>query len=375
MSPHLLFVAIDVIAIFGGGLLAAHLLATLPESRNAQLVVLVITARICHVLLTRQEYGYWIPSPLQVDVGGWAPLLNIGRNGAPGLYMLLCYSLFQEGRRFPRWLLALFVLQLLLEEPVHLLVAPGAPLERPLTETVPSLLQALFIGFALFWTLADWRSDLVETRRLLRALFLVVIGVQMLASSLLLRVIIPGELILSYYVHVALVGFGALVTALVLFRLMGDDVARYLIVDRPPASAEPAPAAARADPAEDEALARLQALLERERIYREAGLSLGELAGRLKMPEYRLRKLIHEHLGQRNFNAFLHEYRIREACGMLRDPEMARTPILTIALSVGYRSVNTFNRGFRAVMGMTPSQYRAQVEPGAAHEAPERAGG
>ena len=34
-------------------------------------------------------------------------------------------------------------------------------------------------------------------------------------------------------------------------------------------------------------------------------------------------------------------------------------PILSIALSTGYQSINTFNRGFRDVMGMTPSAYRA----------------
>ena len=40
-----------------------------------------------------------------------------------------------------------------------------------------------------------------------------------------------------------------------------------------------------------------------------------------------------------------------------------RVPILTIALSTGYQSVNTFNRGFREVMGITPSAYRSQ-DPG-----------
>jgi len=38
---------------------------------------------------------------------------------------------------------------------------------------------------------------------------------------------------------------------------------------------------------------------------------------------------------------------------------MRRTPILTIALSVGYQSINTFNRGFRDIMDMTPSEYRS----------------
>ena len=103
-------------------------------------------------------------------------------------------------------------------------------------------------------------------------------------------------------------------------------------------------------------------MLEEGRIYRRAGLSLADLATRVGLPEYRMRALIHEELGYANFNAFLHAYRIREAAAQLRDPALRRMPILTIALSVGYQSINTFNRGFRDVMGMTPSAFRAGDE-------------
>ncbi|MXY51664.1 MAG: helix-turn-helix transcriptional regulator [Gammaproteobacteria bacterium] len=84
------------------------------------------------------------------------------------------------------------------------------------------------------------------------------------------------------------------------------------------------------------------------------------LADELRLPEYRLRKLIHEEMGFRNFNVFLHHYRLREACGMLSDRRQARTPILTIALTVGYQSINTFNRAFRQTLGETPSAFRAR---------------
>jgi AraC-like DNA-binding protein len=90
------------------------------------------------------------------------------------------------------------------------------------------------------------------------------------------------------------------------------------------------------------------------------------------LPEYRLRRLIHEELGHRNFNSFLHEYRIREACGQLGDQQQWRTPILTIALSVGYQSINTFNRAFREVTGMTPSAYRSAKGQSRARQQPNR---
>jgi AraC-like DNA-binding protein len=108
-----------------------------------------------------------------------------------------------------------------------------------------------------------------------------------------------------------------------------------------------------------DALVRLNDLLDLEHVYRRPSLTLRELADLVGLPEYRMRKLINEQLGYQNFNAFLHEYRIREACKQLRDPNMRRVPILTIALSTGYQSINTFNRGFREIIGITPSAYRA----------------
>lgn len=58
---------------------------------------------------------------------------------------------------------------------------------------------------------------------------------------------------------------------------------------------------------------------------------------RLAIPEYRLRALINKRLGYRNFNALLHEHRLRDACERLADPARAHLPILTIALDVGFR--------------------------------------
>jgi AraC-like DNA-binding protein len=99
--------------------------------------------------------------------------------------------------------------------------------------------------------------------------------------------------------------------------------------------------------------------MDEERLYREAGLTLKRLADRVGLPEYRLRRLIHDRLGFQNFSAFLHSYRIRDVCVQLADPDLRRTPILTIAFDAGYQSMNTFNRAFRGIMGVTPSAYRA----------------
>ena len=110
----------------------------------------------------------------------------------------------------------------------------------------------------------------------------------------------------------------------------------------------------------DRNLAALTRALEAEKIYLTPGLSIRDLAKHLAMPEYRLRALINKRLGYRNFNALLHEYRLRDACDQLADPAKAHLPILTIALDVGYQSIAPFNQAFRDAMGCTPSAYRQQ---------------
>ena len=95
-----------------------------------------------------------------------------------------------------------------------------------------------------------------------------------------------------------------------------------------------------------------------ERAYRQDGLTIGTLAQQLGLPEYRLRRLINQALGYRNFNSFVNHYRIAEVKAALADPSQAEVPVLTIALDAGFSSLGPFNRAFKAETGMTPSEYR-----------------
>jgi AraC-like DNA-binding protein len=367
MSAALVFLAVDVAPLVCAALLCGRVLASQPRLRSAQLIGLIALATACGVVLGHQEYGYWMPAAFRIDVGGWAWALNLARNLTPGLFMLLCFTLFTDGRRFPRRLLILLAVQLALEEPGGAMIPQAWRYARLVSQTAPALLQTLFVGVALYWIAVDWRADLIERRRGARVLSLVVSGLLTLVSGLLTRVLIDPDSPANYAVHVALTFADLAILTFVLFQLTDGEVGRYLAF-------EPA-GAARRRPAVDSdaglALARLAGLLEAERVWQEEGLSLKRLADRVGLPEYRLRKLIHEQLGYRNFNALLHDYRVREACRQLGDPVLRRTPILTIALSVGYASVNTFNRGFREIMGVTPSAWRAAALAAAAKPAPE----
>ena len=99
-------------------------------------------------------------------------------------------------------------------------------------------------------------------------------------------------------------------------------------------------------------------LMGDERIYRHDNITIGTLATRLGIPEYRLRRLINQRLGYRNFNVFLNNHRIDEAKAALADPSQAEVPVITIAMDAGFQSLGPFNRAFKATTGVTPTEYR-----------------
>jgi AraC-like DNA-binding protein len=98
--------------------------------------------------------------------------------------------------------------------------------------------------------------------------------------------------------------------------------------------------------------------MEKDRIYREEGFSIALLADRMRIPEYRLRRLINQRLGQRNFTGFVNSYRLAETIAALADPGQAQVPILTIALDAGFQSLGPFNRAFKSETGVTPTEFR-----------------
>ena len=115
------------------------------------------------------------------------------------------------------------------------------------------------------------------------------------------------------------------------------------------------------DPAEERLAATLQRLMAQERVYRSEDLSVASLAARLAVPEYRLRRLINQRLGHRNFNAYINGFRLDEARAALADPARRALPVLSIALDAGFQSIGPFNRAFKAATGLTPTEFRQQT--------------
>ena len=106
---------------------------------------------------------------------------------------------------------------------------------------------------------------------------------------------------------------------------------------------------------------RICHVVEAERLYAQPGLTIGALASRVGLQEYRLRKLINATLNCRNFNQFLNQYRIAEAARRLQNQEETQVPIATIAQESGFAALSSFNKAFKQMKGVTPSRFRSDV--------------
>lgn len=218
----------------------------------------------------------------------------------------------------------------------------------------------LFVLLGLYEAWRDMAVDLVERRRRLRVVFMAATGVYLALTlgvqswNLLLDTTTPALVMRANTVLVAIVSLCA---------------AGFLLQPRTENWLDPArtKAPVQLNRVESTVLANLERALENDRIYLEEGLTIGALAERLRTGEHVLRRVINRGMGYRNFNDFLHAWRIREACEELARPEQARLPVLSIALKVGYGSIGAFNRAFKARIGMTPTDFRRTVINGTSH--------
>lgn len=221
-----------------------------------------------------------------------------------------------------------------------------------------------FIGAALYDAWRTWDGDLVEGRRKLRWALLAYLGgyglVILVAEMYLLGARPPAWLDLLNVVMID----ASLLAALVLLLQPHPAMAEALLAPAAAPAAPPQPTAVQAVDTDELLLARLRELMETQKLYRDAELSVGTLANRAAVPEYVLRRLIHQRLGHRNFASYVNEHRLEEVAQRLRDPALARRPVLTLALEAGFGSIGPFNRAFKERYGVTPTEFRTQERTG-----------
>ena len=218
-----------------------------------------------------------------------------------------------------------------------------------------NLLALGFIVLAVAQTIASWSSDLVEGRRRVRV-FIVSAAALYGGLNAVLQISLSnsGAAEIANTVNSAALAAVVVAISIAMMRVDGAD----LFPVTPEIQADASDVAIVESSADQKLIDALMRLMGDERIYRHDNVTIGTLAAKLGIPEYRLRRLINQRLGYRNFNVFLNEHRIAEAKAALADPSQAEVPVITIAMDAGFQSLGPFNRAFKATTGVTPTEYR-----------------
>ncbi len=274
----------------------------------------------------------------------WFPLRVIGGFNV-ALLWLFCLAILRDSFRIRRLEQIGFVLFSLgpLATMTDWAATPGAGVRASLIGVAP----LLAIGHIAWVALSERGGDLVEGRHRGRVWLVGLLATAALVSVVSENLSDSGTATL---VRIALAGIPALVVSC--FWLTALEPERLLF--GPPAATK---TPSRVDPRDQSMLAALVETMDAG-LYREPGLTIERLAETLRTPTHRLRVVINQGLGHRNFAAFVNGYRLTYAKAALADPARGRETVLAIAYESGFASLQSFNRVFKEAEGETPTGFR-----------------
>ncbi|MCK5263116.1 MAG: helix-turn-helix transcriptional regulator, partial [Gammaproteobacteria bacterium] len=102
---------------------------------------------------------------------------------------------------------------------------------------------------------------------------------------------------------------------------------------------------------------KLEDYMLQEQAFRDDDISVAKVSEELNIPTHHLSITINIEFEQ-NFYNYVNNHRIRYAEGLLKDPEKNKESILMIASRSGFQSKSSFNKAFKSLVDMTPSEYR-----------------
>ncbi len=299
---------------------------------------------ICSYLLAPLVVYVW-------DWGLWAYPIILFAILVPVFFWLLIRTIFQENAVLRLWIWPLIVLTALAG-----LVSFGSEFGHfdlgrvgGYAGWVAQFLKVAWVVMGLMLVIKDWYSDLVEPRRRLRLLLLVGAGSYMLA-------ILVVELFLyqraADWVELANVTLILSLSTLFCLHFLSINTSSiFSVIEQTPTVVEESYSS----------LAQLIiSTMQNDRFYARDSVTIKGLADALESQEYQVRRVINGELGYRNFNEFINLYRVKEVATCLQLSEYDNTPLLTLALEAGFRSLAPFNRVFKSHYSVTPSEYRLE---------------
>lgn len=289
----------------------------------------------------------------------WRWLTSIVQTAMPGVFWLVCQLVFSHRPRLKSVWGAL-ALYSFLAPAISTVLLMQTELSQVLVfvmRDLAELCEYVVLLHGLYFVISHWQDDLVKSRRMARLIFLLVFGGAVGGAAVSLNLNLYHELVPALTTTLASsVILACLVTARAGILSMVDEQpvdTRTGLETDVPTKGEAADSVAENDDAK--AMGSLNDLMQAG-YYTTEKLTLKKLSIELGIPEYRLRNMINQKLGFRNFNDYINQLRIAEAVRRFSDD--ADVPVLNVSLDVGFRSLSSFNRAFRDIMQCTPTEFR-----------------
>jgi AraC-like DNA-binding protein len=96
--------------------------------------------------------------------------------------------------------------------------------------------------------------------------------------------------------------------------------------------------------------------MEKDKPFLDPDLTLPELAKSLEVSRNQLSNIINKKHGV-NFYQFVNQYRVKEVKELMEDPSNSNLKLISLAYDAGFNSKASFNRIFKQMTKMTPSEF------------------
>lgn len=303
--------------------------------RAHQLFAGLVALYAVQSLLVSLRWGY--------EMSGLAPYLVILAPVLPAVAYLSYAALAgrQRGRKF--WPLAVIAMNW-----IAFALLPFIP---------DPLILMTYLGFGLLLLGLWWKgtnalalTPINDAREIRFALFLT--GAALVASGLT-DIFLIVDFIRNEGRNAGLV-LTFVQTAFVLVIGLSASFGRASAVSEPEKDAIVTPPA----PTEQDSdiVLRLEALFEQDGLHKDEDLSLRRLARKLGLPDRQVSHAINRVRGM-SVSQFVNDFRIREACALLKSSDKS---VLEISMIAGFATKSNFNREFMRVTAQTPSSWRTE---------------
>ncbi len=341
ISDELLFF-FSGLGAFNGFLLAAYFgIWARPKSRSN--IFLGLFLFILSVRVTKSIFYYFIPDLgyLYLQIGLTACFL-IG----PFIYFYFASIAHPEDGSKPKWQLHLAILT-----PIILLINFLVPFGSHIDLWDPYIVRGIY---------ATWTGYSIAAIYKVKDIFPKIVDRENKIDKFdfwLLTIWIGNTLILLAYMFRGIGSYilGALLFSFLYYILFILLVFRFQKV--PYNIAQRQKYGRRKIDNADVLINRLETLMEAEKLYRNPLLKLQDLASKLNILPHTLSQLLNENM-DKGFSQFLNEYRINEACDIIKmNNDLGYE---AIGYEVGYNSKSTFYKAFNKITGTTPAKFKTQ---------------